>query len=291
MSRRHKLSLVGALFLHCSTHLDGDRFHYAFCLRPRQLVALIREIHYTATRLVGFSGGLGLTLKRYIGAPLSARLALGMSAAIVLNAIYCLAYRYASGNPATLFEAFSWGTINIAPWVAAFEIGRSMANSWRLALVFLAALVVSLCLDVAAYPGPLSAFDFVKRVPGACLAIIAIAIFRWARSRLGSEAEQPAEATEYHGPYDWVRSAGNYVEVHRDKESVAIIRGTLAGFVKVEGDDLVRIHRQYAVRPSSVERLEESHVLLSSGDRLPIGRSYRGYLNQQASFTPSSQSG
>lgn len=254
-----------------------------------QPVALGQELRYTSRAAPVANGGSGLTVERYINAPLYARLAIGMSAAIVLNALYCLAYRYASGNPATLFEAFSWGTINIAPWVAAFEIGRTMASPLRLALLFLAAFLVSLGLDVAAYPALLVPFDFVKRVPGVCLALSAIAIFRWYRSREHGETTQPSETTDYQGSFDWVRSAGNYVELHRGKESVAIIRGTLAGFVRGKGDELVRIHRQYAVRPSSVERVEESYVLLSGGDRLPIGRSYRGLLTQEASFAPSSQ--
>ncbi|MEM6909048.1 MAG: LytTR family DNA-binding domain-containing protein [Pseudomonadota bacterium] len=225
---------------------------------------------------------------RYFGAPLSVRLATGVSAVILLNAFYCLAYRYAKGNPATLFEAFSWGAIHLAPWVAAFDIGRTNRSWSALVAIFAAAFAISLALDIAAHPGWPTSFDVIKRLPGALLAAAAIAAFRLYRSQAPAPQPELTIPTMADRPCDWARSAGNYVELYRAEEPMQLVRSTLAQLVRDKRLELVRIHRQHAVHLGAVTRIEASHVVLTGGARLPIGSRYRANLPSTGAFVPSS---
>ena len=110
----------------------------------------------------------------YTHSALQTRLVISIGVAVFLNAAYCLIYRYTAGDPATLYEALSWGIINIAPWVAAVELGRPLKRASHLILLFLGAAVLSLCLEVAANLDAPTAFDLIRRIPGALIAMAAI---------------------------------------------------------------------------------------------------------------------
>ncbi len=227
-------------------------------------------------------------LQSYTRHSLKTRLSLTIGAAIVLNAVYCLTYRYASGNPATLFEAFSWGVINIAPWIAAIELGRSLESRWRIAALLIAAIMLSLALEVSVYFKAPSAFDLVRRIPGAVTSIAILAGISLFCKRISSKTNESDLGTHDLNCV-WARSAGNYVELRASNGSTRLIRGTLSRVAEAAGSKLIRVHRQYAVSPEAIHRIERSNVLLTDGTRLPIGDRFRNRLSRQIQFVPSSQ--
>ncbi len=233
--------------------------------------------------------------KQYLAASLGKRILLGIAAAVVLNAIYCLAYRYASGNPATLFEAFSWGIINIAPWIAAFELGRTSRNWFVLIAIFLAATSASLLLEAALHSSLPTGFDLIRRIPAATLFAMGLGLFAFLEAR-NRDIERGAFNSDMVGAecgsdcdYDWVMSAGNYIEMHRASDPPALKRSSLSQFLRDTGSRFVRVHRQYAVHPAAVRQFERKHVLLLDGTRLPIGNRYRAKVVKDNSLVPSSQ--
>lgn len=224
----------------------------------------------------------------YIHSALPKRLFMGICAAVFLNAVYCLAYRYASGNPATMFEAISWGVINIAPWVAAVELGRSLVRVSHLSLLFLAAGILSLCLEVMVQLDTPTIFDVVRRIPGALVALAALGALKFMERR--NETKQNEQSKNFLlTSCDWVRSAGNYVEVHMQGSNPNLVRATLAHVTEQAKPELVRIHRRYAVLPKAIDRVEHKHVRLLDGTRLPVGDRYREQLSSINAFAPSSQ--
>jgi two-component system LytT family response regulator len=82
---------------------------------------------------------------------------------------------------------------------------------------------------------------------------------------------------------DWIGSADNYVELHVGQHS-HLIRETMASIAaRMPGDQFVRISRTAIVNLSRVKELHplfhgEYSVLLTSGARLTLSRSYRDQL-------------
>ena len=206
------------------------------------------------------------------------RTALAMAAVVLLNALYCLAYRYTAGNPATLAEAFSWGAINVAPWVAAIELGRHLSKLRHLVAITLAAGAISLLLG-AAYTGELpGAFELVRRLPGAGATLALLGGFEFYRRRRSANPQFEPTAPASRVACDWARAAGNYVELHRLGHRPQLARSTLTQAVAASGRTLVQIHRSIAVAPASIASIERAHVKLLDGTRLPIGNTYRHQL-------------
>lgn len=216
-------------------------------------------------------------LIRYHSFPVALRLLMISATAILLNGIYCLIYRYSSGDPATLWEAFSWGAINLAPWIAAIEIGRHLTRASHAALAIAAAAFASLLLGTAAQWELPDLFELVRRIPGIVFAILALATIELAR-RHRVRIEQPAATATVTNACDWVRAAGNYVELHGPGLKLRLVRASLHEFAEGHQPPLVRIHRSYAVSPASIARIERNHVRLECGLRLPIGDRYRDQL-------------
>lgn len=214
------------------------------------------------------------------------RTALAMAAVVLLNALYCLAYRYSAGNPATLAEAFSWGAINLAPWVAAIELGRQLSRAWQSLLVTLAAGAISLLLG-AAYAGELpDAFELVRRLPGAAATLALLGGFEFYRRRRSANPRPEPTAPASRAACDWARAAGNYVELHSIGCRPQLARSTLARIIAANGPALIQIHRSIAVSPGSIAAIERGHVKLLDGTRLPIGNAYRHRISTDL-FVPS----
>lgn len=222
---------------------------------------------------------MNTALVRYEGSDPLLRLILVMVAAIILNAIYCLIYTYSAGHPSSLSEALSWGAINLAPWVAAVEIGRQLVRGWHIAGLICAAGCVSLVLGFV-YTGQLpNNFELVRRVPGAALTLVLLGGLAFYRKRKAAITQETIPTGGGTFPCDWARAAGNYVELHSQNGSPILLRSTLAGFVSRSDDRLTRIHRSFAVAPQAVDRIERAHVRLKDGTRLPIGNAYRDRLS------------
>ena len=226
--------------------------------------------------------------RAYADTRMEYRLAMAIFTAIFLNGAYCLIYRYAAGNPATIAEALSWGLIHLAPWVAAIEIGRTLSRLDRLAIVLCCAAVASLALEVAWDLTMPTWFDLVRRLPGLFAAVAFLAALSQIQRRHAATSKENVVAN-VPVEYAWVRTAGNYLEVHGPNKSAVLVRATLKGFLANAGTQLVRIHRCYAVLPSSVDRIERSHVRMKDGTWLPIGDRFRDHFLQVAKLAPSSQ--
>jgi hypothetical protein len=205
------------------------------------------------------------------------RLIVVIMAAILLNGIYCLVYRYTAGNPATLWEAFSWGLVNLMPWIVAIELGRQSNQPARIALMLLAALITSLVLGALVNLAWPSGFELVRRLPGLGVAAIAISAFKLAAHRAREDGKS-ADVASYKGA-QWARAAGNYVELHEPGRRIRLIRTTLSNFAAQDRPDMVRIHRSYVVASNAIASMERHHVKLRCGLRLPIGHHYRGRIS------------
>ena len=220
-------------------------------------------------------------LARYENSQLGVRLAWLILPAVLLNAGYCIAYSYYSGHSESVSEAVLWGVINIAPWIAAIELGRHLRGIWPQALLIAGAVMISLGIEAAYMLQPPSAFDLVRRIPGAggvALALAGLALYRGAQARKSALPGSPPEELASLDQCSWVRSAGNYVEVFSGSAKPRLIRSSLAACVAEPRLRLVRIHRSYAVASDTVAKIERGHVRLTDGKRLPIGDRFRGQL-------------
>ncbi|WFL78887.1 LytTR family DNA-binding domain-containing protein [Altererythrobacter arenosus] len=218
-------------------------------------------------------------LIRYEGYDPLLRLVLAMGVAVILNALYCLAYTYSAGHPETLTEAFWWGVINIAPWIAAVELGRQVTRKLMVGLVILAAAAISLALG-AMIGGELpDGFAIIRRIPGAAATIAVLAVLELWRSHRVSQQAAATTATAESLSCDWARAAGNYVELHARGRKPRLVRTTLASLVDETDASLLRVHRSFAVAPDHIARVERAHVRLRDGTRIPIGNAFRAPLD------------
>ncbi|MEP0392350.1 MAG: LytTR family DNA-binding domain-containing protein [Erythrobacter sp.] len=206
------------------------------------------------------------------------RLIVAIGAVVALSAAYCLAYTYSAGRPATLSDAFSWGAINLAPWVAVIEIGREIRRARNIFFLVVGAFSISLLLG-AVYDGELpNSLEVVRRLPGAVFSVAClIGLSLWQGRRAHQTASISGEAAT--NKCEWIRAAGNYVEIKYQGSRPVLKRSSLAHFVESSGSELVRIHRSFAVAPEVVEVCERHHVRLTDGKRLPIGNAYRSALD------------
>lgn len=194
---------------------------------------------------------------------------------VILTAIYCLAYNALSGSRESVLEALAWGIVNVAPWIAAAEMGRHLARWGQVAAVLAAAFLASLVLG-GAFSGEVpGGFEWLRRLPGLLAAGAAIAGLHALRRRAerGSRAALP-ETADWTA-CDWIRAAGNYLELHRRGQTPQLVRATLAAILERRGDAFVRIHRSFLVRRAAIERIDRDSVVLRCGKRLPLGSTYR----------------
>ena len=207
--------------------------------------------------------------------PLTAFLA-GLFAAALAVAAYCVLYTSLAGRPESFLQAFAWAIANICPWLATIELGKR-AGSWLGTLGILAAAVgASLALGylLGVSSDPL-AFEAIRRVPGLIASSGIVALLR---SPIARAAAQSREIPLLPHQIDWVRAAGNYVElrapgrtiVHRSSISAAERDLTEHGFV--------RIHRSTLVRRDRIARVRPQDVVLTDGTHLKVGKRYRTTL-------------
>jgi hypothetical protein len=117
-------------------------------------------------------------------------------------------------------------------------------------------------------------FEIWRRVPpfAAVAAIVALL-------RSGVAARQPfAEIPLLPRQIDWVRAAGNYVEIRADKRTV-VHRSPIGSIERELADHgFVRIHRSTLVRRDRIARVRTEDVVLHDGTHLKIGKRYRAAL-------------
>jgi hypothetical protein len=200
-------------------------------------------------------------------------LAIGVTLAV---AFYCLVYTALTGEPESVAEALGWAAANILSWVAAFEAAKR-ARGWPgVAGALLGGLAASLALGFLIDSGwSRPEFEIWRRAPALLIVAAAAALTRWSGRR------QPAGSTELPllpRQVEWVRAAGNYVELRANGRTV-IHRASLGSLEEQLADHgFVRIHRSLLVRRDCIARIRPQDVVLADGTHLKIGKRYRTTL-------------
>lgn len=193
---------------------------------------------------------------------------------VLVTGAFCLAYNWAKGIAEPAGDAFVWAVINVAPFAAAFEIGRGAKQNAGLRLAcLLAAALCSIGLSWTA-GSPNLAFEIVRRLPALALVtvlwLLCDSVPVAVKRRLADPGELPVEPTAVR----MVRSAGNYVELYT-ATGIVLHRGTLVALHKMLGHRFVRVHRQVLVDQSLIARVRREDVVLIDGATLPLGQRYR----------------
>ncbi len=209
------------------------------------------------------------------------QLLLAIVGLIFFTALYCVGYTYFAGQPEGLGYALAWAATNLSPWFLAFEAGKR-ARGWigRAAALALAK-VASLGLEIILLSGFDSlSFEMLRRLP----ALIIVAAF-WAvptvsaaLSHRRTAGTQPLAAADFAG-IDWIRAAGNYVELHGGGRTM-IERASLSALeMQLAPAGFIRIHRSLLVRRDRIARVRPLDVVLIDGTSLNIGKRYRSIVS------------
>lgn len=212
-----------------------------------------------------------------ISEPLTRRqLMLATLGTAVAVALYCVGYSALSGRSESFAAALGWAVVNVCPWLVALE-GVKRAKgiggvAVSLALGFGGSLILGFALAGSNWTWT---FEIWRRLP-ALVAVAALsAALRWNRSR-----SRPAAETLPLLPrqIDWVRAAGNYVELRSHGHTI-VHRSSIAAVERDLADHgFVRIHRSILVRRDRIARIRPQDVVLVDGTQLKIGKRYRSDL-------------
>lgn len=208
--------------------------------------------------------------------PLKAAMAvLGVTAAV---ALYCIGYSRFGGQPETLGSAGAWALVNVAPWLAALELLKRKRGPAWFAGVLLGTAFLSVALGAILMGSPASAFELWRRVP-ALLATAAAVLLLWRwRARQENESAQTGPIPIPAAHIDWVKAAGNYVELIVGGRTVLHRTTLTAAERELGGKGFVRIHRSILVRRDHIERFRGEDVVLRDGTHLKVGKRYRATL-------------
>jgi hypothetical protein len=210
--------------------------------------------------------------------------------------VYCaIAMPAMNGMHMPLALSFWRSAIETVPALIAFELSkRVLARGTDLLAIggVIAALLLAGAVSTVMVYSCHSLFSgsamplrpiIADRMPGLTLTAIAIA---WA-SRLArpadSESSAPAPDALGHPEWiDWIRAAGNYVEIRRGGRSV-LKRMTMAQAEHaLAGKAFVRVHRSMLVNRNRIAGFDRSdrprHVRLADGTVLKVGEAYRANL-------------
>ncbi len=209
--------------------------------------------------------------------PLSARsLALGVAAAVLLVALYCVAYTALADRPESIGEALAWAVANLCPWLIAIEAGKRSATWPTAGAAGAAAFVGSLMLGYAfGVSDDELAFEAVRRLPGLTLSAAAILVLR---SGLGQPAGPGAAIPLLPRQIDWVRAAGNYIELRAQGRTIVHRSSIAAAERDLAKHGFVRIHRSTLVQRDRIARVRTEDVVLFDGTHLKVGKRYRTAL-------------
>ena len=209
--------------------------------------------------------------------PVSWRLLIaGVGAVGLVVALYCLVYTWLAGRPETFAESLAWAVANICPWLVAIEIGKRARGVAQAAAVLAGAAAASIALGylLAASTNSLP-FELLHRAPALAAAAAIVALLR---SSVGRTRNAAAEMPLQPAQIDWVRAAGNYVELRSGRHTI-VHRGSLtAAERELARFGFVRIHRSMLVRRDRIARVRRQDVVLLDGTHLPIGKRYRAAL-------------
>ena len=205
--------------------------------------------------------------------PLSMRQLATAGAGITATvAIYCVGYSALSGGNEQLTDSLAWSIANVFPWIAALEAAKRARTLPLALLALMTGLAGSLAIGALFFGISNLAFEAWRRVP-ALAAVTAMALgLRWTK-RLASNGNRSLPLLPRQ--IDWVRAAGNYVELHAHAR-IIVHRASLRSVEKqLDGHGFIRIHRSLLVRRDRIARFRPEDVVLLDGTHLKIGKRYR----------------
>lgn len=207
----------------------------------------------------------------------SVQLTLAAAAIAIAVAVYCVVYSALAGRPETFVESVLWSVVNVMPWVPAIEGAKRAPSLFLAALALFGGLAASIGLGFA-FTGTVdgAAFELWRRVPTLILVTgVAVAI-RWSsrKHRTNDNDELPLLPRQI----EWVRAAGNYVELRGCGRTI-VHRSPLSAIERqLAGHGFVRIHRSMLVRRECIARIRSEDLVLADGTHLRIGKRYRAAL-------------
>ena len=191
-------------------------------------------------------------------------------------AAYCIAYTALAGAAESPLDALAWAVANICPWLVAIELGKRAKSLIEAAGILVAALIASLALgQLLATGGPQLAFEAVRRIPALVASAATIALLR---SPIGRAANLHGEIPLLPKQIDWVRAAGNYIELRTAGRTVIHRSSISAAERDLAEHGFVRIHRSTLVRRDRIARVRPLDVVLTDGTHLKVGKRYRATL-------------
>jgi hypothetical protein len=201
------------------------------------------------------------------------------SALVLLTAFYCLAYTYYAGGTETLTAAVAWGIANLLPWCVAFELGKRLPGWSRKAAALSAALLASLALQKMLLSGldPLG-FELLRRLPGLALTAALLAAPRLLATLPGRPDAGGCDLASKLDRVDWIRAAGNYVELHGGGRTLVERAALSALESELAPHGFVRVHRSLLVRRDRIARRRPQDVVMADGTVLKMGKRYRSRL-------------
>ena len=202
-------------------------------------------------------------------------LILGAWGAVVAVALYCIGYTALTGRSESPAEATAWAVANILPWVFAIEGAKRANRRWAAGMWLSGALSISIAigylLDVSADG---LAFELVRRLPALALSLVAVALLRSSLGGAQASAEMPLLPRQI----DWVRAAGNYIEIRAHNRTIVHRSSISAAEQSLARHGFVRIHRSTLVRRDRIARVRSADVVLEDGTHLKVGKRYRASL-------------
>ena len=212
----------------------------------------------------------------FLRRPLSpAQLAILASGLTLLVALYCLAYTALAGRPESVSQALGWAVANVLPWIVAIELAKRARQPWDATLILIAACAASLVLGyTTSVSADAVAFELVRRLPSLAFASALVALLRSPIGRDRQADELPLLARQI----EWVRAAGNYVELRAAGRTI-VHRAALSAVEQELADHgFIRIHRSMLVKRDLIARIRPEDVILTDGTHLRIGKRYRAAL-------------
>lgn len=201
------------------------------------------------------------------------RLSLAITAAV---AVYCLGYSALAGKPETLQQSLGWALVNVFPWLPVLEAAKRARTSAAAVATLLAGLAASLALGALVLGATALPFETWRRIPALIALAALIVALRW-RSQRGSAANCEALPL-LPRQIDWIRAAGNYVELRAGGHTI-IHRSALSAVEhQLAGHGFIRIHRSLLVRRDRIARIRAQDVVMFDGTHLKIGKRYRADL-------------
>lgn len=79
---------------------------------------------------------------------------------------------------------------------------------------------------------------------------------------------------------EYVEAMGHDVVIHIDNGEEIICRTTFKRFLELMGEQLIQIHRSYAVRRSTIKAIKKDKIIMSSEQEIPISKKYYTLLSK-----------